>query len=260
MIDLFSATDPDQARTLMQKRGITHIVVFSWNTFADEAARLAAGLGRDQEAPAGSFMGLLAKGGGCPFWLQPVPFPMPRYGIESSDRVLVYEVVPEQSREMAALRHAQVLFASGDYEGAGQFLKVMLDRFPSFLPAWITMAQVQLCQDRSEAFRASVAQIGENIGAADQLVFPDRLNLAIVLAAAGDTTGARTQIRTCMAEAAETNLRRLPQDSLYYFSYLARELGEGAARPEVVKLALSLLPKERLKQFEAELGTKAIVR
>ena len=252
MVDIFSTTKDEMARDLVKSHGITHIVVVSWDAFAAESARLALGLRRGEEAPENTFQARLAKGQGCPFWLRPVYYPAPDLGALKDDYVLVYEVVPEQRREEAALRYGQLIFDRGERENAEKFLGVLVRHFPDYLPGWVALAQVQLCLERADAFRTSCGRIAslQTVGSAG-LALDDRIGLVTVLASAGDTEGLRREIRRCVETADESALRKLNANTLLYFVLFAQQTGEGASRAEVMRLATELLPEEMLKQVRA---------
>lgn len=251
MVDIFSTTKDEVAHDLVVRHGITHIVVVSWDAFAAESARLALGLKRGEAAPENTFQARLSKGHGCPFWLRPVYYPAPEMGALKDDFVLVYEVVPDQSREEAALRYGQMMFERGEREPAEKFLNILVRHFPNYLPGWVALAQVQLALERGEAFRASFGRIASLQSTADSLALDDRIGLATVLATAGDIEGMRKQIRLCVDAADEAGLRRLNANALLCFVLFAQDTGEGASRPDIMRLATELLPAEMLKQVRA---------
>lgn len=255
MVDIFSATRDEVARDLIKSHGITHIVVVSWDAFAAESARLALGLRRGEEAPQNTFQARLVKGHGCPFWLRPVYYPAPELAALQDDFVLIYEVVPEQSREEAALRFGQLMFDRGELQNAEKFFNALVRHFPDYLPGWVALAQVQLCLERAEAFRVSCGRVAalQAVGSAG-LALGDRIDLATVLASAGDSEGLRNQIRLCVAAAEEAALRKLNANTLLCFVLFARDTGEGASRPEIMRLAIELLPADMLKQVQASAG------
>ncbi|MFT3868560.1 MAG: hypothetical protein QM715_08680 [Nibricoccus sp.] len=251
MVDIFSTTKDEVAHDLVVRHGITHIVVVSWDAFAAESSRLALGLRRGEEAPDNTFQARLSKGHGCPFWLRPVYYPAPEMEALKDDFVLVYEVVPEQSREEAALRYGQMVFERGEREPAEKFLGILVRHFPDYLPGWVALAQVQLSLEHKEAFQASLGRIVSLQGQTDALALDDRIGLATVLATAGDIDGMRKQIRLCVNTADEAGLRRLNANTLLCFVLFAQDTGEGASRPEIMRLATELLPSEMLKDVRA---------
>jgi hypothetical protein len=164
------------------------------------------------------------------------------------DFVRIYEVVPEQSREEAALRFGQLMFNRGENENAEKFLGILVRHFPDYLPGWVALAQAQLCLEHREAFRASVDRIAALQAAAGSLALDDRIGLAAVLASAGDSEGLRKQIRLCVGTANEAELRKLSGNTLLCFVVFAQDTGEGASRPEIMRLATELLPPAMLKE------------
>lgn len=55
MVDVFSTSNNETSHELIIRYGVTHVIVVSWDSFAEESARLARGHGRGQEEPSGSF-------------------------------------------------------------------------------------------------------------------------------------------------------------------------------------------------------------
>jgi hypothetical protein len=149
-VEIFSTTDDRLAQERVRQRGITHIVVTSWANYTATTSRLAGDAPNPAHAK-NTLIATLQRGRGCPLWLRPVHYPMPADERLAQDRVLVYEVVPEQSREQGALRYAQYLFANNESEGAKKLLQALLQHYPDSLGAWITLAQIELDQKRSDA-------------------------------------------------------------------------------------------------------------
>src|SRR5690606_28804543 len=62
-----SAGSPDEAAALLQQRGVTHILIPSWDVFLDELAR------RGASQPENSFIAALHRWAQPP-WLRPIPY------------------------------------------------------------------------------------------------------------------------------------------------------------------------------------------
>ena len=208
-------------------------------------------MGEDRRSPQAVFISRLAKEQGCPVWLLPVHYPMPEMAALSGEFVRVYEVIPEQSHEEAALRFGELMFDRGEHADAEIYLKEMVRQYPDYLPGWIMLAQVQLVLDHENDFQAISIRIAALQSGADALALDDRIGLATVLAVAGDMDGVRREIRRCVEAADEKNLRKLDANRLLWFAKLAQTTGEGLLRPELMQQVFSILPQEMSKQVQA---------
>jgi hypothetical protein len=256
MIDIFSTSNDAVAKELIKKHGVTHVVVVSWDAFAAESSRLALGLRRGEQAPEDTFLTRLSKGHGCPFWLRPVHYPSLEFKAMKNDFVLVYEVVPEMSREEAALRYAQLLFERGEQQDAEKFLNLFVQHYPDYLPCWIELAWVQASLKHLEALRTSIGRVATLQSQADGLALDDRIGLATVFAMAGDTDGMRKQTQYCLEAADEKSMRRLNANTLLNLILLAQDTGEAASRPALIRQATELLPRDMRKQVQAAPGAR----
>jgi hypothetical protein len=93
--DILGARSPEEAHRLVQERGITHLVVFSWDTFADEAARLARGIPFDAPVPDDAFLSRILRTGQVPPWLRARRYPLPDLPELTGQWVAIFEVVAD---------------------------------------------------------------------------------------------------------------------------------------------------------------------
>jgi hypothetical protein len=97
--DIYSTTDEREAFRLIQKLGITHILLFSWDSFGQRYVRLGRGLGKETEARDGFIPALLEGTRNQPTWLNPLFYPLPKeYKLGDDQWVRIYEVAPGQSK------------------------------------------------------------------------------------------------------------------------------------------------------------------
>jgi len=96
---IYSTTDESEAYRLIMQHGITHILLFSWDSFGQRYVRLDRGLGKEDEARNGFVAGLLEGTRAQPTWLNPLYYPIPeQYELGKDQWVRLYEVAPGQSR------------------------------------------------------------------------------------------------------------------------------------------------------------------
>jgi hypothetical protein len=96
---IYGAPSPEQAYEAVKRHGVTHLVIFSWDAFAVEYARLSHQLRREQQPPAGAFvLRLLDSTNPLPPWLAEVPFKLPHMAALRGHWVRIYEVRPLEGR------------------------------------------------------------------------------------------------------------------------------------------------------------------
>jgi hypothetical protein len=245
MADLFGAPSEGRALELIEQRGITHIVVFSWDPFVEEYARLARGLRAHEPAPADAFalrlvLGFLERQS-LPRWLRPIAHALPPDAAFQGHWVLIFEVAPEQTEDVALVRVAQFLMDKGMPREAESKLRLALERDPRSLPASIALASLQSALGRTEESEAALERVRAGLDRTDELDLDDRVDLARVLTRAGDTAEAAEQIDAALAIADERSLRRLRPAALHELLELADQLQVSASRPQAVRAAADLL-------------------
>ena len=239
----------DAAYDVVKREGITHIVLFSWNAFTAEYARLAlgrrvrSGLPADDEAVTDRSFGAELLRGELPVWLRPLPYRVPQMAGLEDEWVLVLEVVPGPSATEAAVHDAEFYLAMGAIDDAVRVLDGALARDPANVPALITLARVQLTDRQRGDARVTLTRLRAARGSApDSLALEDQVALATVDMLAADTTAARAVMTRAIAHADARSIRRLPWDNTpANFIVLARQLNLMDARPDIMAFAFSLL-------------------
>jgi hypothetical protein len=237
-IRMLSASTPDEAKELIDRRGVTHIVIPSWDPFLDEYARI--GMGQLE----GTFLSRLHFWR-LPPWLRPVPYQLPVVKGFEGQSVAILEVVEDQEDAAALSRLAEYFVEMGQLELAdsvGQALR----RFPADLGALVARAQVELAHNDAEAFARSVELVRPRLtGGGDRgLLWDRRASLAVVLARGKHADLAREQVRRCLADADESKVRSLSTLSLYRLLVLAKAFDLQISDPRLRDLARELLPDD----------------
>ena len=237
-VRILSASTPEESYELIQRRGVTHIIIPSWDSYLEVYAKL--GLGQVE----GSFMGRL-KHWAIPPWLRPVAYLLPSIEGFSDQTVLVFEVVDDQDDAAAGSRLAEYFIDSGQLDLA-EIQAQNLRRFPGDLGALVARAQVQVARNETEAFGRSVTTILGRIGAGGdrKLLWDRRVSLAIILAQSQHLDEARSQLEKCLSSADASNLRSLSTATLYHMHVLSRALGLEIKDPSLHQLSLDLLPAD----------------
>ena len=237
-VRILSASTPEEAKELIDQRGITYLVIPSWDSYFGLYARMGMGT---VEA---TFYERLAYWR-LPPWLKPVPYQFPTIAGLEGQSVTVLEVVEEQDDAAAMGRLAEYFVEMGQLEAAattGQSLR----RFPADAGALAARAQVAIARGDTAGFDETLESLQRRLaGGADRaLPWDRRVSLAVVLARAKQPDLARDQIRRCLAEVDEAKLRSLTTGSLYRLQLLAKAYGLEIADRRLRDLALELLPPD----------------
>jgi tetratricopeptide (TPR) repeat protein len=222
-------------------------VLYSWNPFAVEYARLAQGLrvpstpsAADDSATSRAFASQLLQGS-VPIWLRALPYRVPPMSRFENPWVLVLEVVPDQTAKEAATRLATFCLALNDEETAVRQLDAALALDRDYVPALVTLARVQVANPKRGDVRATVQRI-QNLRGADSLALEDNIGLATLYMQIGDTARARIVATRAITQADEKSIRKLPWDyTTANFVLLARKLNLATLRPAIVEFAYAQL-------------------
>lgn len=237
-IRVLSATTPQEAQALIERRGITHLVLPSWDHYFAEYVR--AGTGQTDAA----FLASL-RNWSLPAWLRPVPYQVPNVGGFEGQSVAVFEVVPDQSEAVSFSRLAVYFVELGrlDYARA---LERELQRFPADLGATVARAEVQLAANDRAALEETVRGLNQKIAAGADRALPweRRVGLAVVLATLQQTEAAREQAMRCFRDINEARVRGLSTESLYRLLVLGKLYNLSIVDPALRAIALDLVPAE----------------
>ena len=239
--EIFAAESADQARELFRRYGVTHIVLVSWSLFTDDYVRLYLGLSPLEPLPENAFILRLLHGGGSPPWLRLIPYRLPDNEVLNGQTVLVFEVVPDQSPEVMAVRTTDCLMAVKRLTLAMR-MEPVLERFPHSLAALTMLAYLQAESGEADRFATTLQRVIAGLPQAGDLELEDRIRLAVVLAMGGRTEMAGEQARRCLAGLDDRRLRRLTPDTLRDFLILAKRFELKIADPQLGRLAIELLP------------------
>ncbi len=237
-VRIVSASTPEEAKELIDHRGVTDIVIPSWDSSLDDYAR--AGMGQVE----GTFISRLHVWR-LPPWLRPVPYRMPVVSGFEGQQVRVFEVVEDQDDALSLSRTAEYFVEMEQLDLAGAVAQA-LRRFPGDLGAWVARVDVEAAQGGDISQLESFTQLLPRVKAAASRPLPldQRINLAIVLVRGKQLDLAREQLRRCLEQLDEAGLRSLTTGALYRFQVLLKALGLEIAQPKLRQLALDLLPPE----------------
>ncbi len=232
-----SATTPEEAQALITRRGLTHIVMPTWDNYLEEYARLFT------SRPENSFVFAL-KNWAMPTWLLPVPYQLPTVGGFENQSVIIFEVTEEQDAATAVSRLAEYFLETDQGPLAASAASALVN-YPENLPALAALAQVDMARGDSARFQARLKTLLAVYGASEEhdLSWDRRVSLAVVLMQGKQPEAARREMEICLNLMDEARLRSLTVGSLYRFQVLLRALNLRIEDPKLQALARSLLPE-----------------
>ncbi len=237
-IRIASASSQEEAFALVQRRGISYIVIPSWDSFLDEFARMGSGQSE------GAFINALHRWA-LPAWLRPIPYNIPAITGFENQSVAVFEVVDEQEPAAAFSRLAEYFVETGQLDLAVA-TRSGLQQFPGDLGAMAALAQVDWAMrergDFAGAFQALLS--GVSTPAERALPWDRRVSLAIVLAQGKRADLAREQVQKCLGSIDEDRIRSLTTESLFRLQLLGRRYDVKISDPRLQRLAHDLLSPE----------------
>ncbi len=237
-VRIATATTEEEARGLITQRGVTHLILPSWDSDLEEFARWSL------SNPEDAFI-MALRHWAIPPWLRAVPYSLPQVAGFAGQSVTILEVTDNTNRTVALSRLAEYFVEMQQAEVADASVKG-LQRYPADLSALIALAQVERSRGNGEGFnRALQAIVSAVDGGLDRtLAWDRRVSLAIVLALGERNDLAKEQVRRCLDRVDEARLRSLTTGSLFRLQVLAKAFGLAIADPTLRERAVILLPAE----------------
>jgi len=236
---LAGASSADEGQAVARGRDLGYIVAPSWDNFLEEYARLGA------VDPSHTVVALLQRWL-PPRWLRPVPYHVPKVAGFENESVAVFQVVDVQDNATALSCLAEYFV---EMEMPAQALGVAnaLERsFPADLGAAVARTLVARASGDASAFRQAFDSVEAALkrGDDESLTWDRRVSLAIALAEGRRFEEARAQVKRCLEEIDETQLRSLTTLSLRRLLVMCRTFGLQIDDPKLRSLASQLLPPE----------------
>jgi hypothetical protein len=240
---IVTAMRQGESLSAIRQRGVTYIVLPSWDTDFDDLARLRL------KDPAASFVYALHNTNGGGFsWLRALPYKLPPVGSLEEQSVMVLEVTDETDTATQQSRFVEYLVETHQDEQAALASQALL-RYPSNLGSLAALAQLAIARGDEGAFAKAFKSIVSNLASrsGQGLAWDRRVSLAVVLALGGRADLSREQVNRCFREANEAHIRFLTTESLYHLLLLGRRAGMEISDPKLRALSLKLLP-EKLRE------------
>jgi hypothetical protein len=233
-IRIMSARNLQEAKEMVNRRKITHIVLLSWDTFFDDFARAADG------QIEGTLIDQL-KFTTLPRWLRPLAYPLPSIPGFEDQSVTVLEIVDEQD-DATAWGNIALYFAEIGDLGRARSTAEGLTRFSTNFGSWVARAQVAAAVHDDAELAKVLKVLQERLALRVQplISWNRRVDLAVVLARANVTVLAKKQLMVCVNAIDDDRIRSLSPWSAYRLLVLCRGLGV-TMPPAEHALTLSLL-------------------
>jgi len=252
---IYSATTNDEAKRLIDANHVTHIAIFQWDAFAEEYARLGAGMRKpkdDKEHQAQyerlsqAFILKILHDKILPPWLLPIPYHLPDHPMLRGSYVMLLEVVPEMSEEEYSLRIGQWYLNSGAPDALknaqGQF-EAIANKYPDYYANIINLAEVYQVEKETDLYNKYFQKALGMLDQANTLALQDRVELSILLFTSAQKEKAEQQVLAALTAANEKELRKLIPERLATFLQIAAGItGPGTTSLPNFDLAVSLLP------------------
>jgi hypothetical protein len=242
-VRMVSATTFDEASNLFTRRGVTWVVLPSWDPQLDTFARL--GLGNADA----SFVGALHHWS-LPDWLRPVPYPIPSIEGFEGQMVAVFKTTDDQDEALRMSRMASYMIESERLDYAAAAAGV-LKKFQTDLSALVARAEVAVARKDREELNPLIEQIVRRLSspAEKSLPWDRRVVLAVVLAQAQKIDLARAQLKKVLEQSDYNKLRDISTGTLYHLEVLRHILSMEYPDPSLGDRALGLLPPEAAERL-----------
>ncbi len=238
-VRIAGASTPDEAQAVSRGRGLTHLVIPSWDTFLDDYGRLGS------NEPEHALIALLHRWL-PPRWLQPVPYQLPRIAGFEDQSAAVFAVVDVQDNATALSRLAEYFVEMGQLEAAVSAARALEQSYPADAGALVARALVGHAIGDTEGFAAVIDALEPHLARGEDRALPwdRRVSLAVALAQAKRPDQAREQARQCLAAMDEARLRSLSAVSLFRLQLMGRAFHLAIPDAHLRALGRQLLPAE----------------
>lgn len=237
-VRIVTATTVGEAQALISQRGITHLILPSWDSDLDEFARWTL------RNPEDAFIMALHHWA-LPPWLRPLPYKLPTNAGFDGQSVVILQVTDDSNRPASTARLAEYFIESGQMEFAASAVPA-LQRYPTDLGALVALAQVEKARGEAEGFAKTLNTVLSSLSAGSDraLAWDRRVSLAIVLAQGKREDLSREQVRRCLDKIDEARIRSLTTMSLFRLMALSKAFELNLPDPRLREFALKLLPVE----------------
>lgn len=235
-VRIASSGKPEEAQALLEQRGVTHIIIPSWDHLLDDYAKIGSSRPEDAFIPA-------LQEWAMPGWLRPVAYPLPKIPGFEQESVTIFEVGADDGEAVSLSRLVEYLVETERMPMAAAVANI-LKRHTGDLSGLAAQARLALAQNDRNHFQQIIDLMPTAManGQDAALPFDRQVALGVILAQAKRPDLAQPQIARCLHTATAADLRALPDLALYRFQVVAQALKLEWTNPELRILAQQLLP------------------
>ena len=224
--EIFCAPTAERARELIRGHGVTHLALISEESFLEQYFSILHPTGTPAEFKK-TFGYTLLSEQVLPPWLRPIPYRVPKDAQLPNLRVLLLQVVPDQTPAEALWHIALAQLTLGESANAAQSFAAAILQSPPPRQVALCQAAGNLCYEKA-AHAAAVTLYRLGLTAGDNPVIAG--NLAWVLATSPDDSVRNGTEAVAIAQ-------RLSAEEPTALSSLAAALAEANRFPEAVAAA-----------------------
>ncbi len=238
-VRICGSTSSDEGEALSRKRGITHVLMPSWDPMLEEYARV--GSSRSDKTLVAQLKNWLP-----PRWLRPVPYVLPQGEAAGARSLAVFEVTEVQDQAVALARMAEYFVEIGRLEEAGMVALALGQAFADDPNSLIARGVVAGARREGAELTRVVGELKPLLERDEDADLPwdRRVVLAILLAQTRQAELAKPRIAGCLATLDEARLRQLSTMTLFRLQMIAKAYGLPIEDEALRGLALKLLPAE----------------
>jgi hypothetical protein len=174
---IYSSDTPERLLDLLRRRGVTHVVAFSWERFSGEYVRLAGGAFQGGEGLA-ALLPRGMSGPAPPQWARPIPYEIPGEMPLAGQRVLLFEIQAEQTAEEWRYYMGEFALASSDWDAAIAHYRGALDIRPDYPDACVGLARALMKSGPAGEALPWLDRAKDGVAAADRSRLAGELVLA----------------------------------------------------------------------------------
>jgi hypothetical protein len=242
-LQILSSVRGEVALERFAQRGVTHIVLPSWDNDLDVF------LQGYMSQPESSLLAAIHRSA-LPPWIRPLAYAPPVIPGFEGQSVAVFKVTDEDEKWVGLARRAEYFLEMKQLDFA-EAASLALKAYPGNPGALASRAEVEKARGNDAEFNTLLDALRTQLrgNPARALPWDRRVSLAIVLALGGEADLAREQAQRCLDQINEDRIRDMNTGALYRFLVLTKAYSLQFPNPKLREEALRLLPVELRARF-----------
>jgi hypothetical protein len=213
---ILSAPESSEAEAVLQSRGITHVILNSWDKVLPLLVR------SPESEDKNTFYARLQRWVYPPF-LRPIPYALPPTPGYLDQKIAVFKITPTQDEALSLSRLAEYFVEMNRDEPASLVAQVLTQSFPDDPNATIARALVYAHVNNRAGFDRELARLSVEVAAGRSPALWDRqVQRAIVFAMGHQRVLARKDIAACLTGVTSDNVFDLTPLQAHRLTTLAK--------------------------------------